>query len=113
MAPSHTMRRGAKADFGRLFNTTRKGSVISKSFLLNQRSVAMNILKMVTRRKLSNVSYSVTPMCRKMLRSRTMPQKQSTTWLGLLKIKESSKNGLEVRRKDESFKWLENGRMRN
>ena len=35
------------------------------------------------------VSYSVTPMCRKMLLSSTMPQKHSAILEGLLKIKES------------------------
>ena len=89
VAPSHTIRSGARADFGRLFSTTRNGSVISNSFLLNQRSVAIRILKMVTRTKLTSVSYSVIPMCRKILLSNTIPQKQRITLLGLLKIKES------------------------
>ena len=42
------MRSGASADFGRLFNTTRNGSRISDSFLLNHRSTAAKILKIVT-----------------------------------------------------------------
>ena len=89
VAPSHTMRSGARADFGRLFRTTRYGSRISESFLLNHRSTAVRILKTITRRKLTIVSYKVTPRCRKMLRSATMSRKHRAILEGLLKIKES------------------------
>lgn len=89
VAPSHTMRSGARADFGRLFRTTRYGSRISESFLLNHRSTAVRILKTITRRKLTIVSYKVTPRCRKILRSATMSRKHRAILEGLLKIKES------------------------
>ena len=62
VAPSHTIKRGARADFGRLFNTTRKGSVISDNFLLNHNRVAHTRLNKVTKIKLIMVSYNVTPI---------------------------------------------------
>src|SRR5699024_9850055 len=89
VAPSHTIRRGARADFGRLFKTTRYGSRISESLLLNQRATAARILTKVTRKKLASVSYKVTPMWRKMLPSLNIPQKQRAIFDGLLKMNES------------------------
>jgi hypothetical protein len=62
VAPSQTIKSGARADFGRLLRTTRNGSVISKSFLLNHSRVAMRMLRIVTSIKLTRVSYSVIPM---------------------------------------------------
>ena len=43
----------------------------------------------MTKRKLTMVSYSVTPICRKIERSVTISQKQRAILEGLLKIKES------------------------
>ena len=62
--PSHTMRRGARADFGRLFSTTMYGSSISDSFGHSQRTTAIRILMAMTRRKLTRVSYRVTHIWR-------------------------------------------------
>ena len=69
VAPSHTMRRGASADFGRLFRTTRYGSRISERLRLHQSSTAARMPMAVTSRKLTMVSYRVMPMWRKMDRS--------------------------------------------
>jgi hypothetical protein len=62
VAPSHTIRRGASADFGRLFSTTRYGSSISDSFLLYQSKIAARMLSNMTSMKLINVSYKVIPI---------------------------------------------------
>ena len=89
VAPSQTIRRGASADLGRLFSTTRYGSRISDSLLLNHRATATSMLMAITSRKLRIVSYSVTPRCTNILLSRSISQKQSAILEGLLKIKES------------------------
>ena len=62
VARSHTIRRGASADFGRLFSTTRYGSSISDSFLLYQSKIAARMLSNMTSMKLINVSYKVIPI---------------------------------------------------
>ena len=57
--PSHTMRSGARADFGRLFSTTRKGSVIFASFTKYQNKSARKTEKNVTKIKLTRTSSKV------------------------------------------------------
>ena len=56
VAPSHTIKRGASADFGRLFKTTRNGSNISESFGLNHKRIVTRRLHKMTRKKLTSVS---------------------------------------------------------
>jgi len=88
--PSHTMNRGARADLGRLFSTTRYGSRISEHFGECHKSVAVSRLIARTSRKLAIVSSRVMLVLVKKEKSFTMPIKQSTTWLGLLKKNEST-----------------------
>ena len=87
LLPSQTMRIGARADLGRLFNITRYGSRISARLLLDQRATAPRIPTAVTKKKLTRVSRMVTPVCKKMLPSSTMEKKQRTMRDGELKIK--------------------------
>lgn len=60
LAPSHTIRRGASADFGRLFSTTRHGSRIRAIRREHQRSTAVPTPRITTKKKLIRVSASVT-----------------------------------------------------
>ena len=63
LLPSHTIKIGAIADFGRLFKITKYGSKISLNVVFHQRSMAIRRLMEATRKKLPNVSASVMPMC--------------------------------------------------
>lgn len=63
LLPSHTIKIGAIADFGRLFKITKYGSKISLNVVFHQRSMAIRRLIEATRKKLPNVSVSVMPMC--------------------------------------------------
>ena len=63
LAPSHTIRSGASADFGRLFSTTIAGSRISDTIGSIHSRMASRIPQITTSAKLINVSESVTPMC--------------------------------------------------
>lgn len=54
--PSHTIKRGASADFGRLFKTTRYGSRISEMPSEYQSRVAVSMPKKNTSKKLIMVS---------------------------------------------------------
>lgn len=85
--PSHTKRRGARADFGRLFKSTRNGSKIWAAKGLDQRKRAVKRLIRVHKRKLKRVSVKVTPVWRKRLLSRSMFHRQKRIWEGELKIK--------------------------
>ena len=85
--PSHTKRRGARADFGRLFKSTRTGSKIWAAKGLDQRKRAVKRLIRVHKRKLKRVSVKVTPVWRKRLLSRSMFHRQKRIWEGELKIK--------------------------
>ena len=49
LAPSHTIRRGASADFGRLFSTTRHGSRIRAIRREHQRSTAVPTPRITTK----------------------------------------------------------------
>lgn len=60
--PSHTIRSGARADLGRLFNTTRYGSRTSDNLGEYHSRVAAARLNATTSRKLTTVSRSVTPI---------------------------------------------------
>ena len=62
LLPSHTMKMGAMADFGRLFRMTKYGSRISLKVWFHQSSTAMRMVKTATRRKLPKVSARVMPM---------------------------------------------------
>ncbi len=69
--PSHTRRRGARADFGRLFNRTKKGSNTWAARGSDQRKRAVIRLIRVHKKKLTRVSVNVTPVWRKRLLSKT------------------------------------------
>ncbi len=58
--PSHTMKSGAKADLGRLFNIMRQGSNISDNRLKYHNIAAPRMLIPNTKEKLIRVSTSVT-----------------------------------------------------
>lgn len=83
--PSHTMNKGARADLGRLFKTTRYGSSISEHLAEYHKRVADNIPIKRTSRKLATVSRRVIPVFVKNVPSFTISQKHKATRLGLLK----------------------------
>ena len=87
--PSHTIRSGASADFGRLLRTTSQGSSISETVGKIHRRVAVRKLMPMTSRKLTNVSYKVTFVWRKRDPSPLMTAKVLRIPEGLLKMKES------------------------
>ena len=60
--PNHTMNKGARADFGRLFRITQYGSKIAESLSEYQSQVATSKLIMNTRKKLRMVSKRVYPI---------------------------------------------------
>ena len=106
--PSQTIKRGASADFGRLFKTTRNGSKISDNRRLYHKSVAVERLTRATRKKLITVSVNVIPIWVNRERSETMRTKQATTREGLEKKKLSmiwkSANNSQTVRKRSSIK---------
>ena len=57
--PSHTIKMGAKAVFGRLFNVIRKGSKIFAIYLFHHKSMERPIPITKTIKKLKNVSNKV------------------------------------------------------
>ena len=83
------MSNGARADFGRLFNTTRYGSNIRDRGLFSHSSTVRTRVTMMTSAKLTSVSNSVMPICpmRSPVASRFFAHRSS--FEGLLKIKES------------------------
>ena len=87
LLPSHTIKRGARADFGRLFNRTRKGSSTWATLLLDHRSRAHARPKMVQTAKLIRVSIRVTPVWRNRLPSFAMETRHLAIITGELKIK--------------------------
>ncbi len=87
--PSQTKMRGARADLGREFKATRKGSVHFAKVGKNHRSSEKNKLKNSTRKKLTSVSYKVVPACRKKVWSMMRDQKHFIIPLGEEKKKES------------------------
>ena len=64
-APIHTMRSGASADFGRLFRTTRYGSITAEKRGKSHKSTANAMPSVETSRKLIPVSYTVIPIWRR------------------------------------------------
>ena len=62
VAPSQTISKGARADFGKLLRTTRKGSTIADKLGLNHKRITKRRLRTVTKKKLKRVSYSVIPI---------------------------------------------------
>ena len=87
LLPSHTMRRGARADFGRLFKSTRNGSSTWATLLLDHKSRAQARPKTVHRAKLTRVSSRVTPVWRNRLPSRVMLTRHLAIMVGELKMK--------------------------
>ena len=85
--PSHTMNKGARADLGRLFSTTRYGSRISDSLEECHSKVDMSMLSKSTNRKLNRVSNSVMPMWESRALYCSCSTKQRATRLGLEKKK--------------------------
>ena len=61
--PSHTIIKGARADFGSEFKITRYGSMILLNRSKDSIRIAVKILKRLTIKKLRMVSYSVIPVC--------------------------------------------------
>lgn len=70
--PSHTRSNGARADLGRLFKRTKKGSKTWAAKGLDQRKRAVKRLITVQKKKLKRVSIKVTPVWRKRLLSKNM-----------------------------------------
>ena len=58
--PSQTIKSGARADLGKLFNITKVGSIISDKVFENHKRLATTIPIIITRKKLKIVSYKVT-----------------------------------------------------
>ncbi len=89
LAPSHTMRRGARADFGRLFRTTRYGSsTFARRGQLHSKTEIPSPAR-TTKAKLRRVSFKVAPMWTKRDWSCAIFTKVWKIMEGLLKIKES------------------------
>ncbi len=85
--PSHTIKRGASADFGRLFKMTRYGSMTSEMPEEYQSRVAAAMPIRITKKKLISVSASVMPICRNRFLPVTSSKKQRSTLEGLEKKK--------------------------
>ena len=87
LLPSHTIKRGARADLGRLFNRTRKGSSTCATLLPDHRSRAHARPKTVHTAKLIRVSIRVTPVWRNRLPSFAMETRHLAIITGELKMK--------------------------
>ena len=85
-APIHTMRSGASADFGRLFRTTRYGSITAEKRGKSHKSTANAMPSVETSRKLIPVSYTVIPIWRRRFCSVSRVTNVFPTRTGLEKI---------------------------
>ena len=87
--PSHTIIRGASADFGNEFRITRYGSVILLKVLNDRSKIAIKMLSILTIKKLSMVSYKVIPVCMNISKFLHISINKRTIPDGELKKKES------------------------
>ena len=105
LLPSHTMSRGARADLGRLFKSTRNGSSTWATLLLDHKSRAQARPKTVQSAKLIRVSSRVTPVWRNRLPSRVMVTRHLAIMVGELKMKLSIQCIKSMMRQMVTCRW--------